>query len=367
MNTVTVTPLHGKNDTRFDELVDDVKNFAKLEGMAKDSPIKVGLKLVEAAYDGVIDLVADKHGKGIDDAAYIMEQAAMARRGAVRFDAKSDSGQVQISKARTCIKLGSWTKGGRGEPQATVNALMNMRDKLRKDPAQAKTLGDAYDSLLRYARAQIKLDRLIDDEEELKSFLLKAPKKLKNVEEALKAIQKNINALIGGKLQGGTLQYSDDDLQRANKNITKALRNCTTLQSGFLVKDDEGNEGSEEANVEKVFSGLHGAAPGCHGTEEEDAPVAHVSADVADAFGMGGLPNTVVHEEEGEQPIFTMDDLRAEQEAEEAAQREERAECSDRPLTGPGSILGLTEDETLPEDNEDGIGIRNEDEEPDEG
>jgi ATP/maltotriose-dependent transcriptional regulator MalT len=118
------------------------------------------------------------------------------------FDAKADNQRKLVSCLRTGIKLGAWPKGGNGEPLATVNALMNIRQKLKQNPADAKRLQDAANTLLKYAREQLKRDTLID-EDELRSFCFKPnAKDPSTAEEVLENIRKQLDKLVKGNNHG---------------------------------------------------------------------------------------------------------------------------------------------------------------------
>lgn len=213
-----------KNDTRFDELKERLKAIAMTEGAGRDSRIKQGLALLDAAYEGVIDMQPDKHGKDEDDATYLTADYSLHQRGATMFDTKSDSARVQIAQTRLVIKLGGMTKLGRGEPVNTVNNLMNMRRVMRRDPSLAGKLDNAYVTLLRYARLQLKSDHVIDTEAELRALCLKKPPKQKSIEDKLKAIHKDVDALIKGTMAHGTMQFSCDDLELAREGLKGAIK-----------------------------------------------------------------------------------------------------------------------------------------------
>lgn len=79
------------------------------------------------------------------------------------------------------IKLGMWPKGGPGEPLSTLNSLMTLRDKLRKDNSFVKRIEDPTNCMLRFARAQLKRDSVIDVTE-LQEFCLKRDPEIRTAE-----------------------------------------------------------------------------------------------------------------------------------------------------------------------------------------
>lgn len=298
-----------KNDTRFDELKERLKAIAMTEGAGRDSRIKQGLALLDAAYEGVIDMQPDKHGKDEDDATYLTADYSLHQRGATMFDTKSDSARVQIAQTRLVIKLGGMTKLGRGEPVNTVNNLMNMRRVMRRDPSLAGKLDNAYVTLLRYARLQLKSDHVIDTEAELRALCLKKPPKQKSIEDKLKAIHKDVDALIKGTMAHGTMQFSCDDLELAREGLKGAIK--------VFTRGADASEASNEAT-----------------TQDESLPTeaprpAHGTGDAALVAGLYATPpgidneTTMAHHPacsvaaDGLPPIVTMDDINAERAREE--------------------------------------------------
>lgn len=291
-----------QNDQRFDDLLKRARDFGTASGTAKDVQIKFGLALVDAAYEGVIDMTPDKHGKGEDDALKLCAEYAIHSRGATQFFVGSDSAKVQIAKARTCIKLGGWTKGGRGEPINTVNQLMAIRRKLRADPNVAGSLDDAYSTLLRYARAQLKLDALMATAE-LTDFCMKPTPKPKTVEKKLKAIKKEIDKLISGV---GGVQFTCPEFEAASKLVGESVRTC------IRAPDPEEVEDEPEPERDGMGNRMDGGGEEPEVTDDTLVPKAGRLA-VAALFG-GARPMAA----DGMPAPITMDDLERARAAQEA-------------------------------------------------
>jgi hypothetical protein len=211
-----------KNAISFDDLLKVAADLGADAGKGKDTQIKFLLKAVEGGYHNALDLTANKHGALIDDATKLAETYVKARQGAVVFDAKADNQQKLSSTLRTAIKLGSWPKGGNGEPLATVNNLMTIRQNLKKVPSEAKKLDDAANTLMKYARAQLKRDTLCDDAE-LKSFCYKPGKQTPTVEDVLEEIAKKLDKLVSGEYAGGTLQDNSTNVKTARFELHQRL------------------------------------------------------------------------------------------------------------------------------------------------
>lgn len=213
-------------------------------GKGKDTQVKFLLKMIEGGYHNVLDVTnKNKHGTGIDDAEYFAERYVKAQRSAVVFDAKADNQQKLMSCLRTGIKLGAWPKGGNGEPLATVNNLMNMRQNLKKVPGEAKKLDDAANTLLRYARQQIRQDTLID-EDQLESFCMRKQADLLTAEDHIERIRRSLRGLYDGKASNNTACDNSKHVKDAISSLTKRLEEIAQNRRGvrpkaaFAVIDD---------------------------------------------------------------------------------------------------------------------------------
>jgi len=216
-----MTPI--PNAMTFADVEAAAKELGEMAGKGKDTQIKMLLKVVEAAFHGSIDLQENKHGTDIDDCTKLAETYVRSQSSAVVFDAKAANQRKLVSTFRTCVKCGQWPKGGNGEPLATVNNLITMRQKLRAIPAESKKLDDAANTLLRYARQQLKRDQLIDDKE-LKTFCYKKDGTLQTPEQIIEGCRKQLIALKDGKASSGTAQDSSTDVKECIRHLTQRLK-----------------------------------------------------------------------------------------------------------------------------------------------
>lgn len=215
-------PAHGPNIISFDELKTVASLLGSEAGKGKDTQVRFFMKIVEAAYQNAIDLTENKHGQDIDDATALTNAYVAAQGTATIFDAKAPNQRKAVSCARTCIKLGQWPKGGSGEPLATVGNLMTMRQNFRKDPAKAKLLDDAANTLLRYARKQMRQDTLIDSNG-LSELCFKKQPDARSAEEIIASARKSLNDLISGKAAKGTAQDVSPKVKAAAQALTDRL------------------------------------------------------------------------------------------------------------------------------------------------
>jgi hypothetical protein len=228
------------NAPTFADLLAKATTLGEEAGKGVDTQIKFMLSTVEGGYHNAIDLAPNKHGTGIDDATKLSEAYFKARSGAVVFDAKAPNQRKLISTVRTSIKLGAWPKGGNGEPLATVNNLMTLRQNLKKNPAKAKKLDDATNTLLKYARVQLKRDQLVPDTE-LEEFCLKKEADVATVEDILARTVKQLDKLIDGSAAHGTAQCNTANTTAARQFLRKELAAIATARNPQPIKKPVGN------------------------------------------------------------------------------------------------------------------------------
>jgi hypothetical protein len=210
-----------------------MRDLGMQAGQGADTQVKALLRAVEGSYHAALDLSKNKHGDDIDDATVLAEDYFKARNSAVVFDAKSPNQRKLVSTIRTSIKLGSYTKGGTGEPIATVQNLMTMCANLRKIPGEVKKLNDPANTLLNYARVQLWRDTLIEDDE-LKTFCYKKPQEFATAEDIIERCAKQLESLANGKAAHGTAQNNGNNVTDAARALRKELAAIATArgQSG---------------------------------------------------------------------------------------------------------------------------------------
>jgi hypothetical protein len=208
------------NKHTLQQLLDKATELGEQAGRGKDTQIKFLLSCVEGGYHGAVDLVPNKHGTEVDDATKLAEAYTKAQGTATVFDHKAANQRKLISTLRTSIKLGAWPKGGNGEPLQTVDTLIAYRQKLRKDPTtDKKKLDDAANTLLRYARAQLKRDTLIEGDE-LKSFCFKPARDPATAEDRVESIRNSLQSLTKGT---GGVQDNSPKVRQALQALTDRL------------------------------------------------------------------------------------------------------------------------------------------------
>jgi len=210
------------NTITYDELIAMATDLGKDAGRGSDTQGKLLLKTLEASYHGVIDLKANKYGHEVDDAVKITETYVKARQANVVFDHKAPNQRKTASCVRTYVKLGGWTKGGNGEPIATVNNLVALRQKLRANPLEAPRLDDMFNTLMKFGRAQLKQDTLIPDDQ-LRDFCYKPGQNLLSPEEIIEGLVKRLDKLISGEASSGTACDKAPEIINARDQLRKRL------------------------------------------------------------------------------------------------------------------------------------------------
>jgi hypothetical protein len=97
-----------------------------------------------------------------------------------------------------------------------------MRQKLRQDPLNAKKLDDAANTALRYARAQLKRDQVIDPAE-LRTFCLKPVSEPTTGEDVIESIRKTAYRLREGKVTNCPDLDNSQEVQDIIRACTKRL------------------------------------------------------------------------------------------------------------------------------------------------
>lgn len=216
------TQTNTSNKLTLDTLMKKATELGEQAGKGTDTQINFLLSCMEGAYHNAVDLVSNKHGAEIDDATRLAEAYVKAQGTATVFNAKAPNQRKLISTLRTSIKLGQWPKGGVGEPLATVNNLMDHRQKLRKDPTTSKKLDDAANTFLKYARAQLKRDTLIDGQE-LHDFCMKKDRDLPTATEIVENLRNSLQKLVNGEAAQGSAQDNSPEVKAALNSLTQRL------------------------------------------------------------------------------------------------------------------------------------------------
>lgn len=227
--------MNTPNTLTMNDLLATAATLGAEHGKGRDTQIKFLLKVVEGAYHGAIDLVPNKHGTDVDDATKLAETYVKAQGSANIFDAKAGNQRKLVSCLRTSMRLGQWPKGGNGEPLATVNNLMTIRQKLKSDPKTSGKLDDAANTLLKYARAQLKRDTLIE-EDELRDMCFRNEPEPATAEEIIEAARNKLSKLIAGEASKGTAQDRSALTIKARDALTDRLAEIAKAKSGQNVK-----------------------------------------------------------------------------------------------------------------------------------
>lgn len=234
MNTLHGQPKTHNHQITLEQITADMNALGTEAGRGKDTQVKALLRVTEGAYYGALDLNSNKHGHSTDDATKLAEAYYKAQTGAVVFDSKANSQSKLISCFRTMIRAGTWGKGGAGEPLATINNLMNERLKMRKDPTLVKQLDDAANTLLKYARAQLKRNTLIP-QSELRDFCFRKQPEPRTAEDILEAARKQLQALYEGKAANGSAQDRSPHVKKAIDTLTDRLTEVAVEKGGGNV------------------------------------------------------------------------------------------------------------------------------------
>lgn len=228
MTTANVPTASGSTTSRgnqptLDDVLKDVTDIATTEGRAADGRTHLFLKVATAAYAGAIDRQKDKHGPGVKDNTRICEVYSKARSGATTFDTKPVKARKFLSEVDTMIRLGMFTKGGPSEPLSTLNAVVTLHQKMRKDATRVGELIDLPNALLKFAREQVKRETMLS-EHEYRSYLVKAAKDPRTIEEWWDHLRKQAQKLKAGQLKSIVGEDMSDEMDKVINAANRRLR-----------------------------------------------------------------------------------------------------------------------------------------------
>lgn len=210
------------NKLQFSDLIEDAEKLGTDAGKGKDTQVKLIYRAAQGGYHNAADLTKHKHGPDVDDAVKMAEAYYKAQSGASIFNSKAPNQAKLASIVRTGVRIGAWPKGGVGEPMATIDTLLDMWRTFRKIPQEAKRLEDATECLLRYARAQLKKDELIP-EDQLKQFCYKKGQQLATPEEIISGMVKQLDKLVSGHAASGTALDNSQEVVDARHALRQRL------------------------------------------------------------------------------------------------------------------------------------------------
>jgi hypothetical protein len=222
-DTTTTAAAAASNLPKLNQLLADMEQLGEQHALGADWQVKFDLKLLEAANAGVLDLTKDKHGDGIDDAIKASEAYAKGRNKAVIFDHKEAKQRKLASTSRLMIRLGGSPKWGVQEPMATVNQLLTIRQNLRKTANKGTRLDDAHNTLMRFAREQLKKDTMIAGDDALKAFCYRADSEPRTADDWMRQVLKQAIALSTGKLSNCPDLDNSAELKAVIANLNKRL------------------------------------------------------------------------------------------------------------------------------------------------
>jgi len=212
-----------KNDTRFEDAVERIRTLGKTEGMGRDAQVKFAAEVIELAYDGAVNGDEPQSSAQKDHATILTEEYIKSRTGASIHDHKKNNMKKAVSCTRTLIKVGMKTGLGQGQPLAGFNDLMETRKKLKAKPENQNRLDDGFNTIMKWARRQIKASTALNHNE-LGELCFKKQPDIKTPEEVLEAIRKATQNLYNGKAASGHAQDSSPFIKTMIDAATARLR-----------------------------------------------------------------------------------------------------------------------------------------------
>lgn len=180
------------NDTRRADLMNEVREFGRLNAQGKDSLPMLALKVAYAAASGVISGTKDADGN--DDFVHIYAEFAKSESKKAVHEHTVNGVKANTSKLR---QVGTAAAMTTCDFVATVNAGIKKREEMLKADAKVK-VRSAYPAIVELAREQIaQADDLTADQ--IEACLAKPDAPDKTLEGEYKRVEKILAALIEGK------------------------------------------------------------------------------------------------------------------------------------------------------------------------
>lgn len=223
------TPTHGQNDTRFDDFMSDVRQFGRNAAEGKDALPMLAARVVAAANDGVIDLDKDKHGDGVDDAAFLYAEYSKSEAKKSVHEMTDGGKKANVSKLRQIIKFGGMTTC---DPVDVFNRTVIKRKKMVAADQKVKP---AYASYVDVARAQLDLDRDMSDDEIAATITRKGPEP-KDLEKILRPIEKALEGVISGENKHGVKDQSPEVITAFEQIRSRLAALIAVRETGEAIK-----------------------------------------------------------------------------------------------------------------------------------
>lgn len=201
------------NDNRFADLTKVANTLGGAAAKGADALPQLATAITNAAYQGVIGEEKEHtlNGEQVDAAAAIYATYKKAS-GKKQFADYSGGGDTaNISKLRAFVKLGLHPHC---DGPALLTKVSPAIDTVKK--AGAKVLSP-YPAMIQVARAAVKLDREMTDDEVLDA-VQPAEKEDPTLDDYLKGVEKKLEKLIAGEAPGG-LKCQDDRVITAYEKI----------------------------------------------------------------------------------------------------------------------------------------------------
>jgi len=216
----------GTNDTRRNEAIKQIKSFGRDAASGKDSLPKLAHYVTRLAADGVITA---KKGKDGDDTAELYGHYVTAESNKAMHEHSAGGSKANISKLRQLVALGEMTTI---DPVELLQSAFDIRAKLVAANAEADKdeqikLKSAYPFYVDVARAQIKSDTLLTDDE-IMDLASKSEPKEKDAEAILKQIDKLLQGLVSGENSHGVKDDSES---------VETAAQCIAERLAEVVKD----------------------------------------------------------------------------------------------------------------------------------
>ncbi len=219
MNSLAHSP---QNDKRLPDLMNEVREFGRLEAQGKDALPMLAIKVAQAAEAGVITL--DKDAEGVDDFARVYTEYTKARGKKAVHEHTAGGLKANISKLR---QIGTAATMPTCDFITTINNLVEKRDEMVqvKDGPKVKP---CYAAIVDAARTQItQADDLTADQ------IVEAIRKPEAADKTLEGTLKNVVKTLTDVTKGEHGQPQDNSVE-----VVQALALIETKLAALMLTKD---------------------------------------------------------------------------------------------------------------------------------
>lgn len=240
------------NDTRFRQFMNDVRKLARDGQRGADSLPKLGIMLVRASKDGILDFETKRpKGESAVKDVYMDYRATQIELKGLGTPQGADSIASQVSKLKGFADLGRQTKVD-GEEE--MDRIVARRKAIVASDVKARPVYDSYVRAVRATNQMVEKEGRALTDEEIDAQLVPDAKEARTVQDVMEHVSRLLEALVSGEGKGtmAGLKCQDDDVITAQEHVSKWLAN-----QALFTQMRELDERLAERGLKVVVQGIN--------------------------------------------------------------------------------------------------------------